>query len=325
MRRRNDPNQTLINWIDPTAAGVAPAGSILDPVRLAAQAQPPMIERLPWDFSTTFPQPTDQAIDAGIIDELDFEPANLRALHDNYARECLANLQQFDTVLDARRCGVDPETGKGPKSHRARERLRKLFTEEPERLERAFHIQMEEYENAFGPVAAHAFNRFIRARHAGIPVEIDPSAKTECAAAQIPLNSNGLVSLPEPQEPRRRNHPGSSSLPVPRPRAKAVKAGHFGIENGKPINPTRDEVRAIMGQRAEKIIALLDGRRQMERSYTSPQCSDRTRVGAAAASLKDQIRHLIDECAEDFSEQAAEQLERYCRRHVTTGRSPRTR
>ena len=72
--------------------------------------------------------------------------------------------------MDARRRGVDPVTGKSPKSHAARERLRKLFDSEPARLERWFQNLMDTYESAFGPDAADAFDKAIRARHAGIQV-----------------------------------------------------------------------------------------------------------------------------------------------------------
>jgi hypothetical protein len=54
----------MINWSSPQAAAAAPAACIPDPVKLAAQAPPVLIERLPWDFTTTFPQPTDEAIDS---------------------------------------------------------------------------------------------------------------------------------------------------------------------------------------------------------------------------------------------------------------------
>src|SRR5258706_13772817 len=111
MKRRDDPNQTLINWSDPTGAASTPASSIPDPIKLAAQAAAPLIQRLPWNFTTTFPRPTDDAIDAGVVDESDLEPANLKSLHDNYSRQCLATLQQHDKVMDARRRGIDPGTG----------------------------------------------------------------------------------------------------------------------------------------------------------------------------------------------------------------------
>jgi len=300
--RRDDPNQTLINWSNPSAVAVAPAASIPDPVKLVAQAPPVLIERLPWDFTTTFPQPTDETIDAGILMEDDCIPENIRSLHEEHTRDLLATLQELDVIMDARRRGVDSRTGKPPQTEKSREHLRHFHQVEPDRLERAFNTMLEVYEEAFGPEAAHAFNRSIRARHAGIPVEID---KPTALRPDPPIAAQA----------RAKPHPGSSCLPVPRPLPAAIKAGHFGSDDaGKPINPTPDEVRAITEQHAEKIVSLLDGRRQMERSYTAPQCSDRARVGAEANRLKDQIRSEIERYAETFGGPAAAQLERYCQR-----------
>lgn len=305
MKRRHDPNQTLINWSNPSAAAVAPASTFPDPVKLAAEARPPLIERLPWDFTTTFPPPTEEAIDEGILHDTDVLPDNLKALHVHFTEQLLANRRQLDKVLDARRRGLDPNTGKPPKSHAGRERLRRLC---PDSLERDFNTLMLTYENSFGPEAAHAFNRFIIARQVGIPVEIDKAVRP------LQTASNQPAEIAPPPRAKRRSHPGSSSLPLPRPLPEAVKAGHFGIEDGKPINPTPNEVHEITVQHAEKIIDLLDGRRQMERSYTAPQCTDRARVGAEVAKLKDQVQTAIDKYAISFGQRAAEHLRRYCQR-----------
>lgn len=308
MKRQDDPNQTLIDWGNPAAAAVAPKASIPDPIKLAAQARAPLVERLPWDFTTTFPQPTEEALETGEFLDEDNHPENIKAIHDEHARELLIILHDRDAVLDAKRRGVDPATDKPPRTHASRERSRRLYESEPARLDLAFNGQMVAYEYAFGSEAAHAFNRFIVARHAGITVEIDTGTRP----LQSPSSDSPEVVCP-PQA-KRRNHPGSSSLPVPQPLAEAVKAGDFGIEDGKPINPSADEVRAITEQYAEKIIALLDGRLQMERSYTAPQCADRTRVEAEAAKLKDLVQAEIDKYTASFGDKAAKQLERHCRR-----------
>jgi hypothetical protein len=79
----------------------------------------------------------------------------------------------------------------------------------------------------------------------------------------------------------------SSCLPVPRPLRTAVAAGIFGHnENGKPVCPSREEVRAITERHAENMIDMNDAELQ------------------AAGKMY----------AEDFGEKAALQLERYVRR-----------
>jgi hypothetical protein len=317
VKRRDDPNQTLINWSNPAAAVAAPATSIPDPIRLAAQAPPVLVERLPWDFTTTFPQPSDEAIDAGLLMEDDCTPENIRSLHEEHTRDLLATLHELDVIMDARRHGVDSRTGKTPRAEESREQLRQFHEVEPKRLERAVNTMLEVYEEVFGSEAAHAFNRFIKATHAGIPVEIDHTA---ARPSQSPSPDPQIAPSP-PRRAKRHNHLGSSSLPVPRPLPEAIKAGHFGLEaDGTPVNPTPDEVRAVTEQHAEKIVALLDGRRRMERSETAPQCSDRARVGSEAARLKDQVKAEIDKYAASFGRPPAEQLERYCRRQVLADR-----
>jgi hypothetical protein len=66
------------------------------------------VQRLPWDFRTSFPQPTDDAIENGTLEESDREPENLKSLHENYATQCLATLAALDKVTQARQMGVDP-------------------------------------------------------------------------------------------------------------------------------------------------------------------------------------------------------------------------
>jgi hypothetical protein len=295
-RLREDPNQTLINWGNPAAPAVTTKARFPDPVKLVREQPAPLVQYLPWDFTTTFPQPTDEAIDAGIVHDTDVLPENLKSLHENYTRQCLATLEQLDKVMDARRKGIDPGTGQKPRTHASRERLRKYLAEEPGRLEHTFSILIETYENAFGPEAAQAFAKFIRARHAGIPVQVE-----------------GAI-VAEPVKPKRR---APIVLPVPKPLAEAIARGDFGQEEGKPVNPSPREVRAITENHVEKIIDLMDGLRQVERQFVG-HCSDRARVGAECNRLKKEVRVGIEKYAASFGTEAGERLEAYCRRQLLT-------
>jgi hypothetical protein len=79
----------------------------------------------------------------------------------------------------------------------------------------------------------------------------------------------------------------SSRLPVPRPLQSAVAVGMFGHEeNGKPVRPSREEVRAITERHAERMIDMDD----------------------------DGLQAAVKEYADDFGEKAALQLERHVRR-----------
>jgi hypothetical protein len=295
VKRRNDPKQTLFDWGGPQAP--APAASALpDPIQLAIASPPPSVQRLRWDFVTTFPLPSDDAIHAGVLHETDLHPENLKALHQGHAGKCLAVFKALDTVMDARRHGIDPKTGREPQTHEARERLRKYFSEATTKLEHAFNGLIETYENTFGVEAAVAFAKCIRARYAGIPIEIDSSHQR---LATAPSRKRVCVTLP-----------------VPKPSPEAIEAGHFGQEDGKPLKPTTAEIRAITERHADKMIDLLDGIRQLERTLGSSQCSDRARVEAETERLNRQVREAIEKYAGSFGKEAAEQLEAYSRRQA---------
>jgi hypothetical protein len=268
----DDPHQLRIDWAPAPVIPITGADKSSGASLNAAPAADSLVQRLFWDFKTSFPQPTEEAIDHGVLDESDREPENLKALHDSYASQCLAALTALDKVMDARRRGVDPDTGNKPRTHAAQERLRKYLGEEPGRLAHRFDVLIDTYANAFGQDAADAFRKAIVAWHAGIEVTCGKPG-----AAPQPSRSNFKDRTSRP----------SSQLPVPLPLRSSVANGVFGRdENGKPIRPDSDEVRAITEQQAERMIDMSDA----------------------------ELRSAVTKYAEDFGNKAAAQLERYVRR-----------
>ncbi len=274
MKRRDNPHQLLIEWQTP------PAKPAVTRVPTAGN-QSPLTLRLKWDFKTTFPQPTDEAIDAGVIDASDTEPENLKSLHENYARECLASLKALDQVMDARRRGVDPGTQQKPRTHASRERLRKYFNEEPDRLKHAFHVLIDTYGEAFGDEPAAAFEKALRAWHAGVQVETEtlPTPKAEAAENIQP------AAKPRPKRI-------IASLPVPKPLPRAITEARFGQTDRGPVRPSAQEVREITETHADRIIDAL------------------------CENSRADITPLIQMYADDFGEEAARRLEAYCRRQL---------
>lgn len=81
MKRRPDPHQLTIDWTTPAPVTRGEKGSppkdeehggttvatAANPLR--TPSPPPLVQILPWDFSTTYPQPTNEAIEAGVIME----------------------------------------------------------------------------------------------------------------------------------------------------------------------------------------------------------------------------------------------------------------
>jgi hypothetical protein len=246
--RTTQPNQFFFDWSNSTIA--RPASSEIrsrsesPPLSTTALSQasesprsdplpepfafrhPDLLQVLPWDFRTSFPQPSEEAILNGTIQPEDAEPENLSSLHEEHARHGLALLHDLDAVMDARRLGVDPRNGKAPRNSKQREVLEKLFKEEPARLEREFDTLIDVYEEVFGAVAADAFRKAIRAWHAGVEV-------------------NG------------------EAPPTPRALTESIAAGVFGVEeDGSQVNPDDVEVAAITECVAE---ALMDPPNDSER------------------------------------------------------------
>jgi hypothetical protein len=305
VKRRPDPNQILIDWTTPApvtrvedasdrkaegSIGATCATTQANPSSSSSPPPPLLVQVLPWDFSTSFPQPSDAAIEAGTIADEDCTPEGIKLIHAEHAREAAATLCAWDAVRDARRRGVDPATGKPPRSHATREKLRRFFDEEPGRLERHVANLMAVYEDVFGADAAAAFNKAIRARHAGIEVRAQTLKRLSPSPAPTPEPE------PEPEQQPTRSMPPkrlSSAMPVPKPLHHAVMKGVFGRdEKGKPIRPKPDEVRAITENHAEKIIERLGAANEVE------------------------IRSRLDSYAEDFGERPARQLEAYVRRQA---------
>lgn len=304
MKRKDDPNQTHIDWGNPLVPAVA-ARNFPDPIKLVSETPPALVQRLRWDFKTSFPHPTEEAIEAGVIDEHDYQPENLRSLHENYTRQCVATLRAIDVVLAARRTGIDPGTGKVPTTHAAKERLRKYLQEEPGRLEHAYQLLIETYEDAFGPEAAQAFSKAICARLAGIPVVADAPAQTQ---------DSGMPA------PKRRERRVVRTLPVRKPLPGAIAAGHFGRDdNGKPVNPPAAEVRTITENHAERIIELLQGLKIVERSLAASPCGDEGRLQGERNRLRGLVTSAVELYAGSFGREAAERLEAYARRQVLFG------
>lgn len=93
-------------------------------------------------------------------------------------------------------------------------------------------------------------------------------------------------------------------LPVPRPLPDAVAAGHFGQdEDGKPIRPEADEIRAITESLADRLIELLDAIGEVKQE-------------SARQTMQEQFAQGIQMYALEFGDRPAQQLEAYVRRQA---------
>jgi hypothetical protein len=301
----DDAKQLRIDWN--SSGSDAPA----TPATSATANQPDkqagvLVQRLTWDFKTSFPQPTEQAVEEGVVDADDTTPDGIRSIHEEHSRQMLAALHDLDIVMDARRRGVDPRNNKAPMLAEAKQRLQKFFETEPARLERWYQTLLDTYADTFGIEAGEQFNKAIRARHAGIGVVAgDPPKSAQEPAKRRPPEKRRIAAV----------------LPVPRPLPAAVAAARFGREeDGRPVRPGPQEVRAITTRHAEQLVDLLDSIQQAA-SGCAP--GERTR-------LMGLFDTGIAAYAEDFGERPARQLEAYVRRQASlderdTGRTTRFR
>jgi hypothetical protein len=306
------PEDNLTNAVIANQPTTMIGGAAAVPQPPERSGHPDLVQILPWDFMTTFPELMEDAIDSGIVSEEDAEPENLKSMHEELARQLLQVLTDQDDIADARRRGVDPKTRAKPTSRGGTERLKTFFETEPVRLGRAWQALMGTYEAAFGDEATEAFSKAIRARHAGVRVVTEEQSKPKSEKQiDVPTVPPAVVSSTDSEDAEGfhvRTARGNglrviARLPVPRPLAQAVAAGNFGHDERGAVNPSADEVREITENHAEVIIDLLGEQRQAKRSGEADQVRKSVEVQAAVMKY-----------AEDFGERAAEQLLAYCRR-----------
>ncbi len=91
--RSFDPQQFQIDWsranASPPESRARTEGPAIQPPSVRADG---LTLRLKWDFRTTFPEPTEQAIEVGTISAEDLHPEGIRSIHEEQTREMLATL-----------------------------------------------------------------------------------------------------------------------------------------------------------------------------------------------------------------------------------------
>jgi len=286
-------------------------GTNASPQAAERERRSDLVQVLPWDFVTTFPEPLPDAIEAGIVEDAD--PEDVKSMHEELARQLLQILVEQNEIADARRRGVDPKTRAKPTSRGGAERLKEFLETEPTRLERTWQALMGTHEAAFGDEAAEAFGKAIRARHAGVRVVTQEQSRRESEKQiDIPTVPPAVVNSADTENAegfhiktvRGNGRRVIARLPVPRPLAHAVAAGNFGQDDRGPVNPSADEVREITQNLADTIIDLLADQRQ---AMPIGREADKTRIDAG-------VQAAVQKYAEDFGDHAAEQLLAYCRR-----------
>lgn len=290
---RDDPRQLRIDWISAAAAPVlrtpeviepvqpatTPAGAIAEkpgePAEILDHTASPLLQVLPWDFSTTFPPVLQDALDAGIVQEEDAEPDGLAALHAEFARAMQAALSELDRVQDARRAAFYPAvdltvTGRAPRTQGTKHKLTEKLKGQVERQEHWWRTLLDTYETVFGPLAANAFGKYVRARHARIEVMAMPDP----LACVVP------------------------DLPTPKPLPPSVRIGVIGLDEDSSVEPGEEEVHELTEDHAEIVTELVAAFR---------------RPGPSPIAKDPSVRPAIEKYAAEFGREATAALLEYCR------------
>jgi len=261
---------------------------------VASVAQSPATAResiyLRWNFRTTFPRPLESAIEAGRLEETDRDPENLASLHNEYARHLLALLSDIDHVHEAKRNGIDPRTGKPPRTEKKKEEVARIYKDEPALYQHGMDIMFDVYAEAFGEEASEAFKTAITAWHAGLDV------------LEERADGDGGMTMPSVR---------ADGLPLPRALSKAVEAGVFGFEGDppQPIDPSEQEIVEITENLIFRMCAILA---EQVRSLP-PHEPDRF---GRAAKADAQYQACLEQYREDFGDEATRVLDKYVRRQV---------
>lgn len=141
----------------------------------------------------------------------------------------------------------------------------------------------------------------------GVIVLPSAPAITQATLSRIPEERT------DPQPVQKKVRRGPAVLPVPNPLPAAIGRGHFGEDEHGPIRPSRAEVRAITENHGERLINLLDGLREVDRSLSDSQCSDRARLYHEKDRLQSAYQSAIAMYKEDFGEDAANRLNAWAR------------
>lgn len=242
-----------------------------------------------WDFRRTFPQPLEEAIDAGVIDGDQLDEASIRSMHDELARQCLCVMADLDALREASERGINPLTGKAPRTAKQRAKLDALLREEPLRLRRELDETMDAYATAFGDDATQAFRRTLDEWH-----------------------QSGDVDRASPCEPPAVDYRDTDGLPVGAPNPAAVANGAFGRdETGELVSPKDEEATEITDSLAEELRKIL---------HLTRDCGgEKGRVQTAAAEeLRRQYAESLKRYETDFGVEAAQRLDAWVRRQAAT-------
>ncbi|MEM8495443.1 MAG: hypothetical protein AAF663_08665 [Planctomycetota bacterium] len=172
---------------------------------------------------------------------------NIKLIHLEHAAEAHAMIGELDALETARQLGVDPITGKPPRTEKKWNELAELFANEPGRIRRRFDEHLAAYADAFGLVAADAFAISIQLRHRGIEV-VQRTKPEPMAVSLIVLNNPRLHAEDQWDEghPWHYLYEGDRATPVPVDQIEpSDKVHQFDIKLPKDEHRKRERLESM--------------------------------------------------------------------------------
>lgn len=148
-----------------------------------------------FDFVKTFPQPLDESMReagrAGLLDDVPEggELEAIKGVHNETAIDLIQTLRSLEVVKDAEARGVDPNTGKPPRTENAKTQLRERIAEAKQELTQHFDDMLGSYEDAFGQDAARQFEKYVREQAEYAETKSEPRTTAPVAESQAPAAS----------------------------------------------------------------------------------------------------------------------------------------
>jgi hypothetical protein len=106
---KDDPHQLNIQWGTRSRSSV-PIPPIKPPLSHAPADQPTLIQHLPWDFLTTFPDPLEDSLEAGRFTNEEARPAIIQSFHAELGLQLARILTEQDEIADGRRLSEEIQT-----------------------------------------------------------------------------------------------------------------------------------------------------------------------------------------------------------------------
>lgn len=122
-------------------------------------------------------QPLQAAIEAGVFGvtaEGPIEPDEheIAALTQEHSYELITNLVEIGVLEDALRSGVDPRTGRMPRTSESAERSAERWRSELQALQSKYAEMLAAFEEGFGSAACNELDAWVRAQVAGTPARL---------------------------------------------------------------------------------------------------------------------------------------------------------